>query len=104
MMAVSESQHGTPWPPAVSVEGKEESPVDDDSAESEGDETPDRYVPDHLAEYKVSLQSYGGITVSLNSPALAPLYVVPGDRLRVYEHPDGILVTTAGHERGGVDE
>ena len=56
MMAVSESQHGTPWPPAVSVEGKEESPVDDDSAESEGDETPDWYVPDHLAEYKVSLQ------------------------------------------------
>jgi|GEM_PF-2889517 len=107
-MVVSETEYGTAWPPESghsdqSDDGDDEHP-EDEPAESEPAETPEKYVPDDLANYKVHLTPSGGMKVSLGSPALAPLYVVPGDRVRVYDHPDGILITHAQHQRGEVDE
>jgi len=93
-MAMSEADPGTPWPP----EPEEEVEPESDSSDQDG--TPDKYVPDHLAEHKVSLTSSGGVSVSLGSTALKSLYVVPGDRVRVYDHPDGILIAHAEYERG----
>jgi len=98
---VSETDYGTSWPPASSDKSEEDAePMED----SEPDETPDRYTPDYLAEYTVSMTPRGDISIHLFNPALAPLYAVPGDTIRVHDHPDGVLLTHAAHERGAGDE
>jgi len=101
VIGVSETEYGTPWPPASSDESESD---DEPESDSNLNETPDRYTPDYLAEYTVSSTPRGDISLNLFNPALAPLYAVPGDRIRVHDHPDGILLTHAAHERGGSDE
>lgn len=107
-MAVSETEYGEPWPPE-SVTSEASDDEDDrrpesSSAESEPAETPEKYILDDLANYKVQSTRQGRMKLTLSSPALALLYVVPGDRVRVFDHPDGILVTHAQHQRSEYDE
>lgn len=99
---MSESEYGTAWPPDTDESDNPDSETDQ---EGEGvDETPERYKPDHLAEYTVGLTQSGGMCLQLATPSLAPLYAAPGDRVRVYPHPDGILITHAAHGGCRTDE
>jgi len=101
VIGASETDYGTSWPPGSS-DGSDSD--DESAADQEPNETPDRYTPDYLAEYTVSATPRGDISLNLFNPALAPLYAVPGDPIRVHDHPDGILLTHAAHERGAGDE
>jgi len=89
---MSEADPGTPWPPGQ-ADVVEVGELDQDG-------TPDRYVPDHLAEYTIGLTQRGGVRLTLGNAALESLYVVPDDKVRVYDHPDGILIAHAEHKRG----
>ena len=101
VIGMSETEYGASWLPANSDDTEEDA---EPAADPEPDETPGRYTPDYLAEYTASMTPRGTISLNLFNPALAPLYAVPGDTIRVHDHLDSILLTHAAHERGADDE
>jgi len=70
------------------AESEEETAPTDDL-----DATDERYTAGPLGDYVVSATTKDRyLTANLGSVALRKLYVQPGDRLEVYEHPRGLLV------------
>lgn len=56
-----------------------------------------------LAEYTVCRNANGNLQSAFHTAALQPLYAAPDDRMRVYDHADGVLVAHADQQPEAVE-
>jgi len=79
------------------IESQEEFSIDFEDLESlatrpRRDSTPELYKPNHLGEYTVCETADGKLYAGLYDAVLEKLFVERGDKLRMHEHPLGLLV------------